>query len=165
MTRAFIALGSNLQRPERQVLAAIRELDQMPGVTVVKRSSLYRTQPVGYVDQPEFINAVVEVETSLRPRELLAALLSLERLHGRQRTFPNAPRTLDLDLLMYEGVVIEEPGLTLPHPRMHERAFVLVPLAEIAPEVEIPGHGRVRELATSMPGQGITRLTPAETVP
>lgn len=161
MARAFVALGSNLQRPDRQVMAAIRELDELPGLAVLRRSSLYRTAPVGYRDQPEFINAVAEVETSLKPRELLAALLSLERLHGRRRTFPNAPRTLDLDLLLYENLSFSEPGLTVPHPRLAERAFVLVPLAEIAPELDIPGHGRAQELALRLSREGIERLAPA----
>ncbi len=161
MARAFVALGSNLQRPDRQVMAAIRELDELPGLAVLRRSSLYRTAPVGYRDQPEFINAVAEVETLLKPRELLAALLSLERLHGRRRTFPNAPRTLDLDLLLYENLSFSEPGLTVPHPRLAERAFVLVPLAEIAPELDIPGHGRVQELALRLSREGIERLAPA----
>ncbi|MGN2392641.1 2-amino-4-hydroxy-6-hydroxymethyldihydropteridine diphosphokinase [Pelomicrobium sp. G1] len=161
MARAFVALGSNLLRPDRQVMAAIRELSELPGLAVLRRSSLYRTAPVGYADQPEFINAVAEVETSLKPRELMAALLSIERLHGRQRSFPNAPRTLDLDLLLYEDLCLSEPGLTVPHPRLPERAFVLVPLAEIAPELEIPGHGRVRELAQRLSHEGIERLAPA----
>jgi 2-amino-4-hydroxy-6-hydroxymethyldihydropteridine diphosphokinase len=142
-------------------MAAIRELSELPGLSVLRRSSLYRTAPVGYADQPEFINAVAEVETSLKPRELMAALLSLERLHGRRRSFPNAPRTLDLDLLLYENLSLSEPGLTVPHPRLPERAFVLVPLAEIAPELEIPGHGRVRELAQRLSHEGIERLAPA----
>ncbi|HSO08275.1 MAG TPA: 2-amino-4-hydroxy-6-hydroxymethyldihydropteridine diphosphokinase, partial [Pelomicrobium sp.] len=137
---------------------AIGEIDAADDIRVTARSALYRTAPVGYLDQPDFINAVIAVETALPPRALLDALLAIERAHGRQREFPNAPRTLDLDILMYDHVTLHEPGLTLPHPRMHERAFVLKPLAEIAPELVLPGHGPVRELARHVDSAGVTAL-------
>jgi 2-amino-4-hydroxy-6-hydroxymethyldihydropteridine diphosphokinase len=114
---------------------------------LLKRSSLYRTKPVGYLDQPEFVNAVAQLETRLGPRELLDALLEIERRHARVRSFRNAPRTLDLDVLLYDEVISADPELILPHPRMHERGFVLVPLCEIAPDCVIPGKGVVAELA------------------
>ena len=146
MTTAFVALGANLDDPRSQVLQALEELDRLPGSRVVSRSSLYRTAPVGYLDQPDFINAVARLETALDARPLLDALLDLEFRHGRRRSLPNSPRTLDLDLLMYADRVMREDGLTLPHPRLHERAFVLAPLAEIAPDAIVPGQGRVGDL-------------------
>ena len=146
MTTAFVALGANLDDPRSQVLQALEELDRLPGSRVVSRSSLYRTAPVGYLDQPDFINAVARLETALDARPLLDALLDLELRHGRRRSLPNSPRTLDLDLLMYADRVMREDGLTLPHPRLHERAFVLAPLAEIAPDAIVPGQGRVGDL-------------------
>ena len=146
MVTAFVALGANLDDPKSQVLQALGELDRLPGSYVVSRSSLYRTAPVGEMDQPDFINAVARLETELDARALLVALLNLEISHGRRRSRPNAPRTLDLDLLMYADCVMSEEGLTLPHPRLHERAFVLEPLAEIAPDAIVPGQGRVADL-------------------
>lgn len=138
---AFVGLGSNLDLPRQHLEDAIDALDAIPRTRVLRCSSFYRTAPVGFADQPDFINAVAIVETRLTPRELLDALLTIEQVHGRVRREPNGPRTLDLDLLLYGAVVHHEDGLTVPHPRMHERAFVMVPLAEIAPGAEIPGHG------------------------
>lgn len=158
MARAFIALGANLNQPRRQVLAAFAELASTPGVRLLQCSSLYRTTPVGYLEQPDFINAVCAIETTLKPQELLAALLSIERCHGRVREFPNAPRTLDLDILLYDDLSLQQGNLTLPHPRMHQRAFVLEPLREIAPGLEIPGRGRVEDLARAIGESGIERL-------
>lgn len=162
MTRtAFVALGSNLDAPRAQVTRGMAEIAALPGTQLLKRSSLYRTAPVGFLDQPDFINAVVMVETVLAPHALLDDLLAIERRHGRVREFLNAPRTLDLDVLLYGDVVLREPGLTLPHPRMHERAFVLQPLAEIAPDTVIPGKGRVADLLRECPGQRLERLDAA----
>jgi 2-amino-4-hydroxy-6-hydroxymethyldihydropteridine diphosphokinase len=138
VTTAYVALGSNLDDPARQVESALEELDRLPHTRVVKRSSLYRTAPVGYANQPDFINAVAQLETGLPAERLLEELQALEARHGRQRSFPNAPRTLDLDLLLYGRLVLKTERLTLPHPRMREREFVLAPLREIAPDVEIP---------------------------
>jgi len=155
--RAYVALGSNLVNPAEQVAAAFAVLNVLPQSHVVARSSLYRTAPVGYADQPEFVNAVVALETTLTPRALLEALLAVELAQGRARTFVNAPRTLDLDVLLYGNRQIDEPGLTVPHPRMHERAFVLVPLAEIAPDCVIPGHGAVAGLLLRIDTTGVRR--------
>jgi 2-amino-4-hydroxy-6-hydroxymethyldihydropteridine diphosphokinase len=138
VTIAYVGLGSNLQDPVRQVEAAFEELDRLPRTRVVKRSSLYRTAPVGYADQPEFVNAVAQLETGLAAEQLLDELQGLEARHGRQRSFPNAPRTLDLDLLLFGDLVLRTERLTVPHPRMRERAFVLEPLREIAPHLELP---------------------------
>lgn len=130
---AFVGLGANLGDPAAAVWAAMQRLDEVPGTRVIARSSLYRTAPVG-ASGPDYVNAVARVETRLTAPALLDALLALEQDAGRERPFPNAPRTLDLDLLLYGGARIASPRLVVPHPRMHQRAFVLVPLAEIAPE-------------------------------
>lgn len=158
MTRAFVALGSNLDGPAKQIRAALAALAISPGVALCRVSSLYRTAPVGFRDQPDFINAVAEVDSALAPAALLARLLDIETGFGRVRSFRNAPRVLDLDLLWYDGERCDDAGLTLPHPRMHERAFVLIPLCEIAPELEIAGHGTVCELAQRVDADGIERL-------
>ena len=158
---AYVGLGSNLGGPARdahaQVLAAIEELAGLPRTRLVARSSLYRSAPVGYLSQPDFVNAVVRLETGLAPGELLDALLALEQRHGRERSFRDAPRTLDLDLLLHGAASISSERLTLPHPRMHQRAFVLAPLVEIAPDVAIPGRGRAAELLRACGAQGVRR--------
>lgn len=156
--RAYVALGSNLQDPRQQVLRALNELNGLSGTRVVAQSSLYLTTPLGYDDQPDFINAVAAVDTTLGAPELMRALLALETAHGRERPFANAPRVLDLDLLLYDALQLDTPELTLPHPRLHERGFVLLPLAEIAPQLAIPGRGTVLELARQLPDQGVQRL-------
>lgn len=157
--RAWIGLGSNLAAPREQLESALAALGALPDTRVLRVSSFYRTAPVGYAGQPDFINAVAAIETRLAPRVLLEGLLDIERRHGRIRTVPNAPRTLDLDLLMQGDQQIDEPGLTLPHPRMHERAFVMVPLAEIAPELAIPGRGTAADLAQALVGsQRVERI-------
>ena len=134
---AYVALGANLGDPAAAVRAAMDRLDGLPGSKVSARSSLYRTAPVG-ASGPDFINAVVRLDTSLTAPELMDALLALENEAGRERPRPNAPRTLDLDLLLYGSARIDSPRLVVPHARMHERAFVLVPLAEIAPQLVPP---------------------------
>jgi 2-amino-4-hydroxy-6-hydroxymethyldihydropteridine diphosphokinase len=158
---AYIALGSNLSDPVGQIECAWAELERLPETRLTACSSLYLSKPVGYAEQPDFINAAAAVVTQLSPRALLAALLSIEARHGRNRTFKNAPRSLDLDLLLYDGLVMHEHGLTLPHPRMTERAFVLVPLAEIAADALIPGHGRVADCLTRIDSRDISRLPAA----
>jgi 2-amino-4-hydroxy-6-hydroxymethyldihydropteridine diphosphokinase len=158
MSVAYVALGSNLQRPQVQVTQALAALERLPQTRVTKRSSLYRTAPVGYDDQPDFINAVAEIETALTPISLLRALLALEDSHGRERPFPNAPRVLDLDLLLYDDIVMQSTELTLPHPRMHERGFVMLPLAEIAPALPIGPYGLARDLAADCGDQGVERI-------
>lgn len=137
MTIAYVGIGSNLGEPETQVRKAFDELDRMPHTRLVKKSSLYRSAPVGHAEQPDFVNAVAQLETGLPAERLLAELQEIEARHGRQRSFPNAPRTLDLDVLLYGELSLDLPNLKLPHPRMHERAFVLRPLMEIAPELQL----------------------------
>lgn len=159
MSRAFIALGSNLRQPQQQVTTALREIAELPQTTLVRQSSLYRTAPVGYDAQPDFINAVAEVETTLLPLQLLQAIQQIETQHGRERPFPNAPRVLDLDLLLYDNTAMNTTELTLPHPRMHERGFVLLPLAEIAPELTLPKYGSVANLARACMDQGIEKIS------
>lgn len=150
MAMALIALGGNLQQPEKQVSKAIAVLANTPGLTLVKASSLYATAPVGYDNQPDFINAVMQVSTQMPAPQLMQLLLDIEQQFGRERPFPNAPRILDLDLLDYDGIMLDTPLLTLPHPRMHERGFVLVPLAEIVPDFVLPsGQSVVEWLATN----------------
>ena len=148
MPTAYVALGSNLGDRERTLLAAVDALGAEEGIRVLGVSRLIETEPVGYLDQPRFLNGVVALETDLPPRELLDRLLALERGFGREREGVPAqgPRTLDLDLLLYGDAEIDEPGLRVPHPRLHERAFVLAPLAELAPGLEVPGRGRVEAL-------------------
>ena len=158
MVAAFVGLGANLGDPIAQVTKAIARLAVLEKSHIVRSSSLYRTAPIGHADQPEFVNAVVLLDTALAPRELLDALLEIERAAGRERSFPNAPRLLDLDLLLYGEQVIDTPGLVVPHPRMHERAFVLVPLVEIAPDAVVPGHGWAADLLRAVGDQEVRVL-------
>jgi 2-amino-4-hydroxy-6-hydroxymethyldihydropteridine diphosphokinase len=156
---AYIAFGSNLDNPERQLRAALRAVDNLPGTRLLRASSFYRSAPVGYTEQPDFVNAVAAIETTLAPRALLDALLGLEREQGRVRELPNGPRTLDLDIALYGDERVDEAGLTIPHPRLHERAFVVVPLLEIAPDAVVPGRGALRTLAAGIDEQSVARLT------
>jgi 2-amino-4-hydroxy-6-hydroxymethyldihydropteridine diphosphokinase len=156
--RAVVALGGNLDGPEARVRQAFDEIAALPGTRVVARSALYRTAPVGLLDQPAFVNACALVETSLGPRELLDGLLAIERRHGRVREVPNGPRTLDLDIALYGDTVLHEHGLTVPHPRAHERAFVLAPLLDVWPDAIIPGHGAAAVLRAGLQDQAIERL-------
>ena len=150
---AVIALGSNLANPAEQVRAALAELAAHPHIRLEKVSSLYLTAPVGYDNQPDFVNVVCTVKTSLDGVALLAELNRIEAEFGRERSFRNAPRTLDLD-----GIRSDDPHLTLPHPRAHERSFVMLPLAEILPDFELGEHGRAADLAQALGGQGIRLL-------
>ena len=154
----FIGLGSNLDQPDWQVQTAMREIDEIPETGLVKISSLYQTRPVGIIDQPMFVNAVVQVETTLSPHNLLRHLLDIEVRHARLRNEKNGPRTLDLDILIFNEWRINDGKLTTPHPRMHERAFVLVPLLEIAPEVYIPGKGYAKDFLATMDAGGVHKL-------
>lgn len=157
---AFIGLGSNLQEPRRQVRTALEELAALPYSRLAARSSLYRSDPMGPADQPDYINAVARLETMLTPQALLDAMLGIERKHGRIRGATRwGPRTLDLDLLAYGDRVISEPRLTVPHVGIAERPFVLLPMAEIAPDYHVPGRGRVGDLAAACPSAGIHRLS------
>ena len=158
MTRAYVGLGANLGGPRCQVEAALGELDAIPRTRLTKASSLYRSAPVGYAQQPEYVNAVAELETGLDAAALLAELQAIESRHGRSRSFANAPRTLDLDILLFGDARLSDPGLTIPHPRMHERAFVLKPLLEIAPGAEVPGRGAARDLLRACAGQNVERI-------
>ena len=148
MPRAYIGLGSNLGDREETIRDAIAALAAEAGVAVAAVSGLIVTEPVGVVDQPRFLNGVAAVDTELSAHELLDLLLDVERRFGRQRegAIPQGPRTLDLDLLLYGSEEIDEPGLRVPHPRLHEREFVLGPLEELAPTLEVPGKGPVQTL-------------------
>jgi len=156
--KACVALGANIGEPLRQVEAGFAALATLPGTRLIARSSLYRSAPVGYADQPDFINAVALIETVLEPHALLDALLAIERAHGRVREFANAPRTLDLDIVLYADTVVHDAGLTIPHARMLERAFVMVPLAEVAPGMQVPGRGLVGELAARVDAASVAQL-------
>jgi len=158
--RCFIALGANLGDPVAAVTAAIVALRGLPRTRFVAASSLYRTAPVGLKHQPDFINAVVELIAVPPAPTFLESLFEIEARFGRQRSVKNAPRTLDLDLLLYGDLVSDDPLLTLPHPRMHERAFVLAPLAEIAPRLTIPGRGSVADLLLRCADQQIEKILP-----
>jgi 2-amino-4-hydroxy-6-hydroxymethyldihydropteridine diphosphokinase len=158
---AFIGLGSNLEDPRSQLQRAFAELDGLPETRLVAHSSLYHSAPLGYPDQPEFVNAVAKVATALTPQALLQALLQIEHEHGRERTFRNAPRTLDLDVLLYDDTQLHEHGLTLPHPQMHLRAFVLQPLLEIAPDAAISGVGPARQALQNCSDQVLEKLADA----
>lgn len=157
---AYVALGANLGDPLQTLRAALVALADIPDTRLVASSSLYRTAPVGLRNQPDFINAVATLQTTLNPTRLLEALFDIEALFGRGRSVPNAPRTLDLDLLLHGETTLGDTHLTLPHPRMHLRAFVLVPLLEIAPDCEIPGRGPARKLLDGCRDQAILRLFP-----
>lgn len=156
--RAVVALGANLDDPQAQVRRAFGELAALPDTWVAGRSPLYRTAPVGFADQPPFVNACALVETRLSARALLDALLAIEKRHGRERGIPNGPRTLDLDIVLYGGAVIDEPGLAVPHPRAHERAFVLAPLVDVWPDAVIPGKGAAAALLEGVRAQGIEKI-------
>ena len=148
MARAYVGLGSNLGDREATIRAALAEIDAAEGVDVIAVSTLVDTEPVGFLDQPRFLNGAAALESRLDPRAPSSLLLAVEARLGRDRTVVPAqgPRTIDLDLLLYGDARIDEPGLEIPHPRLHERAFVLVPLAELDPALEIPGKGSIQTL-------------------
>lgn len=159
MTAAYVGLGSNLADPVAQVRRALDELDRIPGVRITARSPLYRSPPLGPSDQPDYINAVAALDTGLAPLELLAALRDIEARHGRRRDGVRwGPRSLDLDILLYGDVVMSTPELTLPHPGLPERAFVLYPLFDVAPQLAVPGKGTVSELRELISGAPPLRL-------
>jgi len=156
---AYVALGSNLDDPRAQVERALAALDQLPQTRCVLRSSLYRSRPFGPVEQPDFVNAVAGLLTALEPAALLASLQALETRLGRERPAVRwGPRRIDLDLLVHGSVRVAQPGLELPHPGIAERAFVLAPLAEIAPDLDVPGVGRVGALLAQLDSSGLERL-------
>ncbi|MEW9573220.1 2-amino-4-hydroxy-6-hydroxymethyldihydropteridine diphosphokinase [Rhodanobacter sp. Si-c] len=154
MTAAYVALGGNLGDPRQQLLDAVDALGRLPATRLLRRSRLYRTPPWGVLEQPPFINAAVLLDTRLAPHDLLGALLAIEQRAGRVRAERNGPRMLDLDLLHMEGVQLDDERLVLPHPRIAERAFVLLPLADLAPDLLLPGQGRVAELLAAADTRG-----------
>lgn len=157
--RAYVGVGANLGDAQARVDAAIASLARLPGTRLAGRSRRYRSAPLDAAG-PDFVNAVVALDTTLDARSLLDALHALERAAGRERPYRNAPRTLDLDLLVFDDLRDDDPALTVPHPRMHLRAFVLAPLAELAPELDLPGHGRVRDLLAALPDQSLHPIDP-----
>jgi len=157
--RVHVGLGSNLGDAGATLDSAIRQLAALSDTHSVQASPRYRTQPMD-ADGPDFLNAVVQLHTRLSPHELLRALQAIEAAHGRERPYPNAPRTLDLDLLLYGELIVQDTALTVPHPRLHERAFVLAPLADLCPDAVVPGLGTVRSLLAGIQGQRIQRLDP-----
>ncbi|MDO8827892.1 2-amino-4-hydroxy-6-hydroxymethyldihydropteridine diphosphokinase [Methylophaga sp.] len=148
---AYIGLGSNLENPLQQIKTAIEDLQSVADINIVSVSSLYQSPPMGPADQPDYINAVLALETSLNPHQLLDALQSVEQLHGRVRKRHWGERTLDLDILLYGDQILDDERLQVPHPGMRERAFVLYPLAEIAPDILIPGIGALQEILPLCP--------------
>ncbi|MGB3937149.1 MAG: 2-amino-4-hydroxy-6-hydroxymethyldihydropteridine diphosphokinase [Burkholderiales bacterium] len=158
MTLAFVGLGANLGEPRRQLDTAIEALKGLPDTAFLKVSACYRSAPLGYLEQPDFLNAVALLDTQLSAEQLLEDLQAIERRHGRVRSFAGAPRTLDLDLLLYGERVLCTPRLALPHPRMHERAFVLQPLLDLDSEISIPGKGKARDLLSACGSQEIERI-------
>jgi 2-amino-4-hydroxy-6-hydroxymethyldihydropteridine diphosphokinase len=158
LTLSYIALGANLGEAEETLRIAARELAALPNARLLATSSLYRTAPVGLKNQPDFINAALALENDYSATEMLQILFDIEQRFGRQRSVPNAARTLDLDLLLHGNIVSKDTALTLPHPRMHERAFVLAPLHEIAPALVIPDRGAVSDLLAQCADQRIQKM-------
>ncbi|HEX7348171.1 MAG TPA: 2-amino-4-hydroxy-6-hydroxymethyldihydropteridine diphosphokinase [Rhodanobacteraceae bacterium] len=155
---AYIALGSNLESPQAQVEHGFAALALLPQTELIARSHLYRTPPWGVADQPDFVNAAAALATEMDPHALLAAMLAIEAAAGRVRGVRNGPRVLDLDLLAYDDLQLHDAELVVPHPRLHERAFVLLPLADVAPAFVVPGRGRVAELLAAVDARGCMRL-------
>ena len=158
--RAFVGLGGNIGDVAEAFASALARMDALPGTQLLRASRRYRTPAWGLAAQPDFLNAVAMLETRLPARDLLGRLFEIERAHGRDRAGETrwGPRTLDLDLLLYGDAVIDEPGLRVPHPHLHERAFALRPLLEIAPRVSIPGHGPARDLPAAMAADGMEAI-------
>jgi len=150
LNRAFVGLGANIGEPVAQLESALRALARLPESTLVSTSSFYQSPPWGIDAQPPFVNAVAALSTSLAAEQLMASLLAIEQVAGRQRSMRWGPRVLDLDLLVFGDLVINQPGLRVPHPHLHQRAFVLVPLHEIAPTLEVPGLGSIFSLLQSV---------------
>jgi 2-amino-4-hydroxy-6-hydroxymethyldihydropteridine diphosphokinase len=156
---AYVALGSNLSEPARQVQAAFEALTELPDARLVARSSLWRSRPMGPQDQPDFINAAAGLLTTAEPRIFLAGLQAIERRLGKSAPAVRwGPRVIDLDLLVFGDLELDEDGLVLPHPGLHQRNFVLYPLAEIAAELQVPGLARVCRLLAGVPAAGVERL-------
>jgi len=162
MSSCYIGLGSNIEGPRDQVIQAISELAELPSSTLLKTSSLYQSKPLGLQDQPDFINAVAELETSLSVRKLLSYLQEIESNHHRSREIHWGPRTLDLDILLYDAVEIDNADLKIPHPEIRNRNFVLIPLYEIAVELTIPGMGKLAELVRQIDRSGLDKIQVTE---
>ena len=158
MSKIYIALGSNLEEPSQQIYKAINLIDAIDEISVTQRSSLYKTKPIGKIDQPDFINAAIEVEGNISPENLHTALQDIEIQTGRIRMELNEPRTLDLDILLIDDLIMKTKKLTVPHPRMHQRQFVIVPLYEINQKLNIPGIGPIDEILNSLPDQGVIKI-------
>ena len=158
MSKIYIALGSNLEEPSQQIYKAINLIDAIDELSVTHTSSLYKTKPIGKIDQPDFINAAVKVEGDISPKNLHAALQDIEKKAGRIRMELNEPRTLDLDILLIDDLIMKTKKLTIPHPRMHQRQFVIVPLFEINQKLNIPGIGSIDEILKSLPDQGVVKI-------
>jgi 2-amino-4-hydroxy-6-hydroxymethyldihydropteridine diphosphokinase len=158
---AYIGIGSNQGDARAQVLQAFEEIARLPQTRLAARSGLYRSAPLDAPGQRDYVNAVAAVDTDLSAAQLLVALQDVEQRHGRVRAYRNAPRTLDLDLLLYGELALDSAPLTLPHPRMHERAFVLAPLLELDARAEVPGRGSARTLLARCAGQRVERIADA----
>ena len=158
MSKIYIALGSNLEEPSQQIYKAINLIDAIDELSVTRKSSLYKTKPIGKIDQPDFINAAIEVEGNISPENLHTALQDIETQAGRIRMELNEPRTLDLDILLIDDLIMKTKKLTVPHPRMHQRQFVIVPLFEINQKLNIPGIGSIDDILKSLPDQGVVKI-------
>ena len=158
MSNIFIALGSNLENPKEQVKQGILSIKNIKGVRILCESYLYETPPVGILDQPNFINAAIKIDSNLSPYELLNKLLKIENLAGRIRINKNGPRTLDLDILLFDDLILNDKNLIIPHPRMHERLFVLLPLKDIDENVVIPNQGSIKHIIEGIAPENINRI-------
>ena len=158
MNNIFIALGSNLANPRKQVENGILSIKKIDGVKLLGKSSLYETPPVGILDQPNFINAVIKIYSTLNALDLLDKLLAIENIAGRIRVDKNGPRTLDLDILLVDDLIFNKKKLTIPHPRMHERLFVLLPLNDIDENIVIPNHGLIKHIIKKLAREKINRI-------
>ena len=158
MSEIYIALGSNLEKPSQQIYKAINLINTIDELSVTHTSSLYKTKPIGKVDQPDFINAAIKLEGDISPENLHTALQDIETQAGRIRMELNEPRTLDLDILLIDDLIMKTKKLTVPHPRMHQREFVIVPLFEINQKLNIPGIGSIDDILKSLPDQGVVKI-------
>ena len=159
MTIAFLGLGSNLDCPYDQLTNAIREIDAIPGTSLIQTSSYYKSRPVGPQNQPDFLNAVVSIDTGLSAVELLDYLQDIEMQHGRKRNIRWGARTLDLDILLYDSEIINTTRLIIPHPEIYKRAFVIQPLFEIAPALEIPGQGSLKTIMQYIDNDNVKKIS------
>ena len=158
MNNIFIALGSNLENPKEQVKNGVLSIKKINGIKILKESKLYETPPVGILDQPNFINAVIKIDCDLSPEKLLNELLNIESMAGRIRIDKNGPRTLDLDILLFNDLILSGERLTIPHPRMHKRLFVLMPLKDIDETIVIPNQGAIIDIINQLPPENIIRI-------